>query len=214
MLLKLRRYEVSGALKIGGIIMSQAYSDISSGRKSGGFSVRDIALTSMFAVIIAVCSWISLPLTVPFTLQTFAVFCALSMMGAKRGTFAVLVYILLGAVGIPVFAGFSSGIGVLLGSTGGYIVGFLCMGLIYFAAEKIFGNKMNDVISAVALIIGMLVMYAFGTAWFIRVYTDTEGAVTLGEALKWCVIPFIVPDLAKLAAALVISNRVKKFVRI
>lgn len=194
--------------------MSQVYSDISGGRKSGEFSVRDIALTSMFAVIIAVCSWISLPLTVPFTLQTFAVFCALSMAGGKRGTFAVLVYILLGVVGIPVFAGFSSGIGVLLGSTGGYIVGFLCMGVIYFAAEKIFGSKMNTAISAVVLIVGMLAMYAFGTAWFIRVYTDTEGAVTPGEALKWCVIPFIVPDLTKLAAALVISDRVKKFVRI
>lgn len=74
----------------------------------------------VFAVLIAICSWISIPMTVPFTLQTFAVFLAVGVLGGKRGSLAVLIYILLGAVGIPVFAGFSGGIGVLLGNTGGY----------------------------------------------------------------------------------------------
>ena len=68
-------------------------------------TVKDMSLTAMFAVLMAVCSWISIPTAVPFTLQTFAVFCAVSMLGGKRGFFAVLVYILLGAVGIPVFSG-------------------------------------------------------------------------------------------------------------
>ena len=88
-------------------------------------TVRDMAYTAMFAVVMAACSWISVPYVVPFTMQTFAVFLAVGVLGGKRGTLAVLVYILLGCVGIPVFSGFSGGVGILMGSTGGYIVGFL-----------------------------------------------------------------------------------------
>ena len=72
----------------------------------------DLAYIAIFAVVMAVCSWISIPMTVPFTLQTFGVFMAVGVLGGKRGTLAVLVYILLGVVGVPVFAGFSGGIGV------------------------------------------------------------------------------------------------------
>ena len=84
----------------------------------------DLAYMALGAVIIAVCSWISIPTVVPFTLQTFAVFSVLGLLGGKRGTISVLIYILLGAVGVPVFAGFSGGFGVILGPTGGYIIGF------------------------------------------------------------------------------------------
>ena len=62
---------------------------------------------ALFAAIIAVCSWIQIPMTVPFTMQTFAVFCALATLGGKGGTISVLIYIVLGAVGVPVFAGFT-----------------------------------------------------------------------------------------------------------
>ncbi len=87
--------------------------------------VKDMTLIAMFAAIMAVCSWISIPAPVPFTLQTMAVFLAVGLLGGKRGTIAVAIYILLGAVGLPVFAGFSGGLGTLLGLTGGYIFGFL-----------------------------------------------------------------------------------------
>ena len=94
--------------------------------KTPGYAkTKDMAYIAVFAVLIAVCSWISIPTTVPFTLQTFAVFLTVGVLGGKRGSLAVLVYILLGCVGVPVFAGFSGGIGVLAGQTGGYIVGFL-----------------------------------------------------------------------------------------
>ena len=75
---------------------------------------------ALFAAIIAVCSWIQIPMTVPFTMQTFAVFCALATLGGKGGTISILIYIVLGAVGVPVFAGFTGGIGILFGTTGGY----------------------------------------------------------------------------------------------
>ena len=67
----------------------------------------DMVYIAVFAVLMAICSWISIPATVPFTLQTFAVFLAVCVLGGKRGTIAVVVYILLGAIGIPVFAGFT-----------------------------------------------------------------------------------------------------------
>lgn len=85
----------------------------------------DMVYIAVFAVLMAICSWISIPTVVPFTLQTFGVFLAIGVLGGKRGSLAVLVYILLGAIGVPVFAGFTGGIGILLRNTGGYIVGFL-----------------------------------------------------------------------------------------
>ena len=90
----------------------------------------DMAYIGLFAVVIAICSWISIPTVVPFTLQTFAVFLAVAVLGGKRGTLAVIVYVLLGAVGLPVFSGFKGGIGVLLNTTGGYIIGFVFSALV------------------------------------------------------------------------------------
>lgn len=175
------------------------------------FTTKELVLTAMFAALTAVCAWISIPATVEFTLQIFAVFAALEILGGRNGTFATLVYILIGAVGLPVFAHFTGGIGVLAGSTGGYIVGFLCIGLIYWAAETFIGKHIA--VRVAAMIVGLVVCYAFGTAWFMLVYTKENGAVTLIQALKWCVIPFIPFDLAKMALAVITANRVKKYAK-
>ena len=181
-------------------------------KKREKFSTRDIVYIALFSVIIAVCSWISIPMTVPFTMQTFAVFAALCMLGGKKGTISVMVYIFLGAVGIPVFAEFSAGFGVLLGTTGGYIVGFIFSGLIYWLITSIFGNKLVPVIIALAL--GLLVCYAFGTIWFMVIYAKNTGPIGLMTALGWCVFPFIIPDILKIALAVVISRRLSKHVKI
>lgn len=178
-------------------------------RLSSG-KTRDMVYISLFAVIIAICSWISIPAAVPFTLQTMAVFLAVGLLGGKRGTLAVLIYILLGAIGLPVFAGFSGGVGVLFGSTGGYIAGFLFSALIMWAMEKINGNR--KVILVISMIIGLLICYAIGTFWFMAVYTKTTGAVTLMTVLGWCVFPFIIPDAIKIAVAYILTLRLKKFV--
>ena len=98
------------------------------------FRVVDLTYMAVCAALIAICAWITVPAAVPFTLQTFAIFFVLSLLGGKRGTIAILVYILLGAVGLPVFSGFNGGLGALLGTTGGYIFGFLFIGLIFRAA--------------------------------------------------------------------------------
>lgn len=181
-------------------------------KEKSKFTTKDLAFTALFAVIIAVCSWISIPTTIPFTMQTFAVFCALGILGGKRGSAAVLVYIALGAVGLPVFAGFSGGFGVILGTTGGYIVGFLCSAVVYWVITAIFGNKLPVMI--IAMVLGLFVCYAFGTAWYMIVYAKNTGDIGLLTALGRCVFPYIIPDLIKMALAILITKRLAKHVSI
>lgn len=175
-----------------------------------GTGVKDLAYIALFAVVITVCSWISIPFAVPFTMQTFGVFCALGVLGGRRGTLAVLIYIFMGAVGLPVFSGFKGGFGVLLGPTGGYIAGFILSALIYWAATRLWGNK--TIISAAAMAAGLLLCYAFGTAWYMYVYAAANGPVGLFTALSWCVFPFILPDAVKIALAVLVSKKVSGIV--
>lgn len=171
----------------------------------------DLVYAAIGVALITVCSWINIPMAVPFTLQTFAVFAVLLILGGERGTIATLIYVLMGALGIPVFAGFSGGLGILLGSTGGYIIGFIFMGLIYIAVTRFFGKKLFTEVGA--LLLGLVVCYSFGTAWFMYVYMRDTGAVGLLTVLSWCVFPFIIPDLAKMAIAVIISRRVKPLIK-
>ena len=170
----------------------------------------DIVYIAVFAVIMAICSWISIPAAVPFTLQSFGVFIAVGVLGGKRGSLSVLVFILLGAIGIPVFANFSGGIGVLAGPTGGYIIGFLFSALLMWAMEKLPGKK--SVMQIVSMIAGLIVCYAFGTVWFVIVYGRMNGPIGFTAALASCVVPFIIPDIIKIALAYVLSRKLRKYV--
>ena len=130
-------------------------------------SVQDMVLIAVFTAIMAICSWISVSAgPVPFTLQTFAVFVTAALLGTKRGTIAVVVYILLGIIGVPVFAGLTGGPSVIA-------------------------------------------CFAIGTVWFMVVTNNT-----VAVALTYCVIPYIIPDIAKIVVATIIANRVKKYVQI
>lgn len=188
--------------------------------------LTDMILIGLFAALIAVCAQIQIPAAVPFTLQTFAIFLAVGLLGGKRGTVSVVIYILLGMVGLPVFAGFKGGIAALLGTTGGYIIGFIFSALLMWAMEKpvssLFGketgadSKKNIFRKmagpAISMILGLIVCYIFGTAWFVIVYTNTKEPIGILTALGWCVFPFIIPDLIKIALALVLTLRLRKFV--
>ncbi len=178
---------------------------------SAKLQTRDMAYIALMAVVIAICSWISIPMTVPFTMQTFAMFMAVGLLGGKRGTLSVLVFILLGAIGIPVFSGFKGGIGVLFGTTGGYILGFLGSALLYWLLTHLFGEK--KFVCIAAMMLGLLLCYAFGTAWFMILYARQSGPIGVGTALGWCVIPFVIPDLCKMALAIVLSNILKKHIK-
>src|SRR5699024_8014313 len=100
-----------------------------------------------------------------------------------------LVYILMGVVGLPVFAGFQCGIGALAGASGGYIIGFLGSALVMWGMEKLAGRK--PWMQVLIMILGLLVCYAFGTAWFMVVYMASTGPVGLLTVLGWCVFPFL-----------------------
>ena len=168
----------------------------------------DMVYIALSTVIIAICSWITIPSVVPFTLQTFAIFLVVASLGGKRGTAAVLLYILMGFIGIPVFAGFKAGPGILLGTTGGYLIGFLFTALIMWGFEKFLGKKLW--VLAISMVLGLAACYVFGTAWFMLVYMKSTGAVGLSTVLGWCVIPFLIPDGIKITLALLISGQLRK----
>ena len=175
--------------------------------------ILEMAYIAMFAVIITVCAWITIPLPgVPFTLQTFSIFCAALVLGGKKSLISVIVYILLGAVGLPVFSSFNSGVGALLGVTGGYIIGFIFIPITYWLATSLFGK--NTLVSVISLIVGLAICYAFGTVWFVYMYSRANGAIGVFTALSKCVFPFIIPDLVKLAVALAVSKAVAKYAKI
>ncbi|MCR5206000.1 MAG: biotin transporter BioY [Lachnospiraceae bacterium] len=170
-----------------------------------------MVMTALMAVIISVCSWISIPLIVPFTLQTFAIFFALILLGGAYGTLSICIYILLGVIGIPVFSGFKSGAAVIVGPTGGYIVGFVFSGLLFILMTKLFGDR--KIIVIISMVLGLLVCYLIGTLWFMYVYAGTESAGSFGEVLSLCVIPFIIPDICKMILAYIMAGLVKKAIR-
>lgn len=172
----------------------------------------ELVYIAFFAIIISICSWLSIPTTVPFTMQTFAVFLTVLLLGGKRGTLAVVVYLLLGAVGAPVFANFTGGFGILIGSTGGYLIGFLVITLLYWLIIKNPGEK--PVLEAAVLIGGLFICYAFGTIWFVLIYTSTTEAIGIITALWWCVFPYIIPDLVKLGLAFLLANRLRPYVNV
>ncbi len=170
---------------------------------------RQLVYIALMAVLIAACAWITVPVgPVPFTLQTFGVFCALALLGGRNGTLAVLVYLALGAVGAPVFSGFSGGVGRIVGPTGGYMIGFVAAGLIYWAAERFFGKR--TLVQAASMIAGNLASYVLGTAWFMAVYPSKPG---FAAAVGMCVLPYVIPDLVKIVCALLLAKALKGRIR-
>ena len=159
--------------------------------KSG---IRDMCLVGLMAAVTCVLAPLSVPIgPVPVSLTNLVVYLSLYLLGMKLGVLSCLVYILLGMAGLPVFSGFTGGLAKLAGPTGGYIIGFLPMGLIGGAALEHFSNR---VVHFLALVLGTAVCYAFGTAWFCVVMsTDVISALSLA------VFPFIPFDLCKIALA-------------
>ena len=151
---------------------------------------------ALFAALMAVCAWLSVPVgDIAFTMQTFGVFLALGVLGGKWGTVSILIYLALGAMGMPVFSGFRGGFGVLLGVTGGYIWGFLATGLVYWGLEKLH--------KPLALGLGLGACYLCGCLW-VSVYAGGAG---FAAAVLKCVIPYLIPDLCKLVLAVKLAKR-------
>lgn len=170
---------------------------------------RDLTYIAFCVVLMAICAWMTIPVGIPLTMQVFAVAFTAAFLGGKRGLIAVIVYILMGAIGLPVFSGMNGGFGVLLGNTGGYIIGYIFMVLVMWLMEKLCPKLKNRIL--ISMILGLCVCYIFGTAWFIVVYTKNTAAVGIGAALAWCVWPYVIPDIAKLVLANLMCKRLKKW---
>lgn len=190
------------------------------GRRIAGSAAREICYTAMFVAIITVCAWISIPMpsNISITLQTMGVCLAGGFLGWKRGLIATAVYILLGLFGVPVFAGFTSGAAKLGSVTGGYIVGFLFTAPVAGLASDLIKAKnpwLRGVLLGAFMALGILLCYAFGTAWFVYLYNSgAEKSITLYGALSLCVIPYLLPDLVKVIVAAALVVRLKKYMRI
>lgn len=165
-------------------------------------NIKSLVRCGFVAALISVTAWIAVPFAVPFTLQTFGVFCALLLLGGKLATIAISVYVLLGVIGLPVFAGFQGGTGVIFSPLGGFILGFIVMGLLYYFITKVCGDKTHT--QLIALTVGLLSCYTTGTLWFTLFSNNTD----FKSAVTTCVLPFIVPDAIKLWMAFIVSRRI------
>ena len=166
---------------------------------------RDMVLTGVFAAVICAFSPFSVPVgPIPISLASFAVYLAAAVLGAKRGTAAVCIYVLIGTLGIPVFSGFSGGIGKVLGVTGGYIIGYIFCALVSGLIIDKFGK--NKAVYPLALAAGTVVLYAFGTAWFM-----VQTGNGLYESLMLCVIPFLIGDAIKIAVSSVVACKMRAY---
>lgn len=167
-----------------------------------------LVITALFAAVIAVASWITVPLPftpIPINLATLAVTLTGALLRYKYGTFSVIVYLLLGAVGVPVFAGFTGGLGHIAGPTGGYLVGYVTSALICGLAIEFLGkNETKWWVTLTAAFLGTLSCYILGTIWFIVLTHNT-----LAAAMTMCVIPFLPGEVFKLIASVVIVSALK-----
>ena len=153
---------------------------------------RNLVLTGIMAALLAICAWISIPTAVPFTLQTMGVFLAVGILGGKLGSLSVGVYLALGAVGLPVFAGFSGGVGAFVGMTGGYLWAFLPMAyLCGLGAAQ--GKKLVALALGVA---GLAVCHVCGAVQFALVQS-----VSPLQAFLIASLPYLLKDVVSVVAA-------------
>ena len=161
--------------------------------------VHWMAMTAVMAAVLAVIAPFALPIgPVPISLCTLAIYFAVYVLGWRRGTMAVVVYVLLGAVGLPVFSNFAGGLGKLAGPTGGDIIGYIPLALI--AGWFVQRFPRSRAMQLLGMVLATAVLYALGTAW-ICVQAGYEVAAALGV----CVFPFVPGDLVKIAAALAVG---------
>ena len=166
-------------------------------------STYAMVVTALMAAVTCILAPLSVPIgPVPISLTNFAIYLSLYLLDWKKGTLSLLIYLLLGLAGLPVFSGFAGGIAKLAGPTGGYIIGFIPMAIICgFAFEK-FSNRGMQI---AGLAIGTIVAYIFGTAWL-----AIEAHLTFYQALLAGVIPYIPGDLVKIILVVLVGPIVKK----
>ena len=167
-------------------------------------NLRKYCFAAAFTALCAVCAQIQIPLPmVPINLALFAVHLAGALLGAKFGTAAIAAYVLLGALGAPVFAGFAGGMQIIAGKTGGYIIGYiLCAAIVGLLSRRLGFTFLKLCLS---MVIGVAVCYVFGTAWFMVI-----SGLNLATSLSYCVLPFLPGDAVKILLAAFLALRLRK----
>ena len=173
----------------------------------------EMVRVALFSGLLCVLAPVAIPVPmspVPLSLATFVIYLAGMLLGARQGALCVLIYLLLGMVGLPVFSGFSGGIGVLLGPTGGYLIGYLpCVLIVGWLRGMKLGKKRFSG-SVVAMGLGTVACYILGTVWFLCVL---DGTYTVGQAFLMCVAPYLAFDLIKIMVAAAVAERMERILR-
>lgn len=166
---------------------------------------KNIVAIGLMAALICIAGPIAVPLPftpVPISLTNFAIYIACGIVGTKKGTMSTIVFLLLGAVGLPVFAGFSGGVSKLAGPTGGYLIGFIFCAVITGLFADMFENKIY--MYPVGMVIGTAITYLFGTVWL-----SMQLHLSFTQGLMMGVIPYLPGDTIKIILATLIAYEVR-----
>lgn len=182
--------------------MNHQIEPVQAKQKMTTYQMTQIGLMTAVTCILGPLS-IQLPGGIPLSLTNLVIYLTVFLLGWKKGTISYVLYMLLGMIGLPVFSGFSGGVGKVAGPTGGYIIGFIFLALIsgYFV-EKFPGKRG---IYVVGMILGCIVDYILGTAWFIA-----QTHMAIGAALAACVFPFLIGDGLKIVLAAIVGPSIRK----
>ncbi|MBO6150245.1 MAG: biotin transporter BioY [Clostridium sp.] len=178
------------------------------------FSTKNLVVCAMFAALTCAVAPISIPLPggVPITLQQVSVMLAGLLLGAKLGFVSELIYLLLGAFGLPVFAGLSGGVAKILGPSGGFLMGYPILaavcGLIYWKMGKYRTGMVKYAVMGAAMLLGNIVLYVMGLGWFMHVTGNT-----LGQAMVLCMLPFIPGDILKMVVVGILVPQLERALR-
>lgn len=163
--------------------------------------IQSLTRIALCTALLCLCAWVTVPAAVPFTLQSFGVALILLLLGGKQGLACLGLYLLLAAVGLPVLAGGRGGIGTLVGVTGGYLLGFVAEAI----AVTLWRRRPLP-----ALVLGTLLCYTVAVGWTALLYADGRG---IGAIILTCVVPYLIPDAAKLVTAHLVARRLQPLLR-
>lgn len=172
-------------------------------------TTRNITFVALFTAFLCVLAPLSIPIQpVPITLATLAVYVIGALLDYKRAPICVFLYIVIGALGLPVFSNYTGGIAKLLSPTGGFIIGYLFGVLVQSLLTTLKKDKFY--IYPIAMVVSTIVIYAFGVAWFILVYLQKGETKSLSAVLAACVTPFLLGDALKIVVASLASFKLRK----
>ena len=171
--------------------------------------IKDIVITSICVVLLAVSAWIKIPLIIPISLQNLVLFIILGVFGFKISIITIIVYIFSGLIGIPVFSSGVSSLSGLLGITGGYLISFIIYPFIFYLLQNLH-FKNNNIKLFIIFLILTVITYLIGSLWYYVLYINNNEFVLFTEVLSLTIFPYILPDIIKILISILVINRIKK----